>query len=335
MSLPNTYEKLVAVKANPDLRTACEVQEVDLKMPLPGDILVKTHYSGVNASDYLMAIGKYIAPTSYPLDLGAESVGEVVAIGSGVENIKVGEFVLSIGDGGFREYFSMKARHAIPVPHSAPEVISLGVSGLTASMALEHTAQMGSGENVLVTAAAGGTGSLAVQLAKIAGNTVIGTCGNDDKVAFLESLGCDRPINYRKESIKEVLKAEYPERMDIIFESVGGEMFDLALKALAVHGRLVVIGAISEYETGPQDVTAPRIGYSLMSRSASIRAFWLMNFFKHTSEHMMKLLTLVNEGKLKLSADDTVFKGATGAFDALEYMYAGKNIGKVIVDFTD
>lgn len=335
MSLPKTYEKLVAVKANPELRAACEVQEVDLKMPLPGDILVKTHYSGVNAADYLMAIGEYITPTSFPYDLGSESVGEVVAIGSGVENIKVGEHVLSIGDGGFRDYFSMKARHAIPVPHSAPEVISLGVSGLTASMALERTGQMTSGENILVTAAAGGTGSIAVQLAKIAGNTVIGTCGNDEKVAFLESLGCDRPINYRKENIKDVLKAEFPDRMDIVFECVGGEMFDMSVKALAVHGRLIVIGAISEYETGPQDITAPRIGYALMSRSASIRAFWLMNFFKHTSEHMIKLLGLVNDGKLKLSADETVFKGVTGAYDALEHMYAGKNIGKVIVDLTD
>ena len=335
MSLPKTYEKLVAVKEAPDLRTACEVQEVDLKMPLPGDILVKTHYSGVNAADYMMAIGEYVAPTQYPAELGSESIGEVVAVGDGVTNVKVGEHVLTFADGGFTEYFSMKARYAVPVPYSAPEVVSLGISGLTASIALEHTGQMTSGENILVTAAAGGTGNIAVQLAKLAGNTVIGTCGNDDKVAFLQSLGCDRPINYRKENVKEVLKAEFPERMDIIFESVGGDMFDMSVKALAVHGRLIVIGAISEYETGPQDVTAPRIGYSLMSRSASIRAFWLMNFFKQTSVHMTKLLALVNEGKLKLNVDDTVFKGVTGTFDALDYMYAGKNIGKVIVDFTD
>lgn len=335
MSLPKTYEKLVAVKADKDLRSACEVQTVELKMPLPGDILVKTYYSGVNAADYLMALGRYLASTPPPYDLGAESVGKVVAIGNGVENIKVGDHVLSIGDGGFRDYFSMKARHAIVVPHSAPEIVSLGVSGLTASIALERTAQMTSGENILVTAAAGGTGSIAVQLAKIAGNTVIGTCGNDDKVAFLKSIGCDRPINYRQEDIKQILKAEYPNGMDIVFESVGGEMFDTAVKALAVHGRLIVIGAISEYEEGPQAVTRPRIGYSLMNKSASIRAFWLMNFFKYTSEHMTKLLMLVNEGKLKLNADDAVFKGAIGALDALEYMYDGANIGKVVVDFTD
>ena len=334
MSLPKTYEKLVAVKVDNNLRDACDVQTVDLPMPSSGEILVKTHYSGVNAADYLMALGRYLASTPPPHDLGAESVGEVVAIGDGVDNLKVGDHVLSIGDGGFKEYFITKARRAIPVPHSAPEIVSLGVSGLTASIAMERTAQMTTGETVLVTAAAGGTGSIVVQLAKIAGNTVIGTCGNDDKVAFLNSIGCDRPINYRQEALKDVLKNEYPDGVDIVFESVGGEMFDTSVKALAVHGRVIVIGAISEYESGPQPVNRPRIGYSLMNKSASIRAFWLMNFFGHTSEHMMKLLTLVNEGKLKLNADDTVFKGAAGALDALEHMYAGKNIGKVVVDFT-
>ncbi|MEO1643800.1 MAG: zinc-binding dehydrogenase [Chloroflexota bacterium] len=334
MQLPNTYEKLVVTQVNEDVRVACQVQSVDMSMPLPGDILVKTHYSGVNAADYMMAMGRYLSPTPPPFDLGAESVGEVVAVGDGVENLSVGDHVLSIGDGGFREYFTTKARRAIPVPQSHPEVVSLGVSGLTASIALEDTANMSTDETVLVTAAAGGTGSIAVQLAKIAGNTVVGTCGNDDKVAFLKSIGCDRPINYRTEQVKHVLKDEFSDGIDIVFEGVGGEMFDTSVKSLAVHGRLIVIGSISEYEDGPQPVTRPRIGYSLLPKSASIRAFWLMNFFHKTAEHMMKLLTLVNEGKLVLNADDTTFKGASGALDALDYMYEGKNIGKVVVDFT-
>ncbi|MGB7341688.1 MAG: zinc-binding dehydrogenase [Phototrophicaceae bacterium] len=335
MTLPSTYQKLVALHPETgDLRTACSVETVDMVMPSAGEILVKTHYTGVNAADYLMSIGRYLSSSEPPFDLGAESVGEVVAVGEGVEHLAVGDAILSLMDGGFRDYFITKARFAIPIPSAAPEVISLGVSGLTASIALDDTANMKSGETVLVTAAAGGTGSMAVQLAKIAGCTVIGTCGNDDKAAYLQSIGCDRPINYRSEDVKQVLKDEYPDGVDIVFEGVGGDMFDLAVKALAVHGRLLVIGAISEYEGGPQAVTRPRIGYSLMNRSASIRAFWLMNYFKETAPHMQKLLGLVQDGSLKLNADDTSFKGASGAMDALEYMYAGKNIGKVVVDFT-
>lgn len=334
MNLPDSYQKLVATTQADDLRAACEIQDVPMKSPAEGEILVKTYYSGVNAADYLMALGRYLAPTPPPFDMGGESVGEVVAVGNNVDTLKVGDHILSIGDGGYREYFTTPAKRAIPIPQALPEVVALGVSGLTASIAMEKTANMSSGENVLVTAAAGGTGSIVVQLAKIAGNTVIGTCGSDEKVDFLQALGCDRPINYRKEDVKSVLKSEFPDGMDIVFESVGGEMFDTALKALAIHGRLVVIGSISEYEAGPQMVTGPRIGYSLLQKSASVRSFWLMHFFKYATEHMMRLLTLVNEGKLTLSADDSSFKGAAGALDALDYMYAGKNIGKVIVDFT-
>ena len=330
--LPHTYKKLVVVKTSADLREACEVQEVPLEMPAADEILVKTAYAGVNAADYLMAQGRYLMPTPPPYDMGGESVGEVVAVGEKVDNFKVGDAILALA-GGFRDYFTVKASRAIPIPRASPEAVSLAVSGLTALMALEQTGEMKSGETVLVTAAAGGTGSLAVQLAKLAGNTVIGTCSSDDKAEFLRSIGCDRAINYKKESLKDVLKNEFPKGVDIVFETVGGETFDTALKALAIHGRLIVIGSMSEYETGPQNVNAPRIGYALLRKSASVRSFWLMHFFKEAIPNMKRLIELADAGKLLLTVDDTNFKGTEGVFAALDYMYSGKNIGKVVVDF--
>jgi hypothetical protein len=330
--LPSTYKKLVVVKASADLHEACEVQEIPLEMPAADEILVKTHYAGVNAADYLMAQGRYLMPTPPPYDMGGESVGEVVAVGDAVESLKVGDAVLALA-GGFRDYFTMKASRAIPIPKASAEAVSLAVSGLTALIALEKTGEMKSGETVLVTAAAGGTGSLAVQLAKLAGNTVIGTCSSDEKADFLRSIGCDRPINYKKENLKEVLKSEFPKGVDIVFETVGGETFDTALKALAVHGRLVVIGAMSEYEGGTEMVTSPRVGNFLLRKSASVRAFWLMHFFKEAIPNMKRLIELADTGKLLLTVDDTPFKGAEGVFAAIDYMYSGKNIGKVVVDF--
>lgn len=330
--LPKTYKKLVAVKASADLREACEVQEIPLEMPAPDEILVKTHYAGVNAADYLMAQGRYLMPTPPPYDMGGESVGIVVAVGKTVENFKVGDAVLALA-GGFREFFSVKASRAIPIPKASPEAVSLAVSGLTALLALEKTGEMKSDETVLVTAAAGGTGSLAVQLAKLAGNTVIGTCSSDEKAEFLRSIGCDRPINYKKENLKDVLKNEFPKGVDIVFETVGGETFDTALKALAIHGRLIVIGSISEYEGGAEMVTQPRIGNFLLRKSASVRSFWLMHFFKEAIPQMKRLLELADAGALQLSVDPSHFKGAEGVFEALHYMYSGKNIGKVVVDF--
>merc|ERR1719410_1924622 len=131
-------------------------------------------------------------------------------------------------------------KQAIKVPLSA-KMLPLMISGLTASIALEEVGEMRHGETVLVTAAAGATGQFAVQLAKLAGNHVIGTCSTKAKVDYLKSLGCDRVINYKQENVYEVLKNEYPNGINLVFESVGGKMFSDCLNNLAVKGRIIVI----------------------------------------------------------------------------------------------
>jgi NADPH-dependent curcumin reductase CurA len=332
MTLPQTYRKLVSVRAASTLREATEILEVPLQPPAANEIVVRTRYSGVNAADYLMALGRYLAPTPPPHDLGAESVGEVVMLGENVQDFRIGDPVFAIG-GGFREYFTIAANRVFPIPRLSADLITLGVSGLTASIALEKAGEMTSGETVLVTAAAGGTGNFAVQLAKLAGNHVIGTCSSDDKAGFLRSIGCDRPINYHTESLAEVLKAEYPKGVDIVFESVGGKQYDTALNALAVRGRLIVIGAISEYESGPQEVTRVRDSYRILSKSASIRGFWLMHYLREAPAHMARLLALLEAGTLHAVIDPARFHGVSAALDAIEYMYSGKNVGKVVVAF--
>lgn len=334
MTLPKHYKKLIVSAPNDDLRTAVEVVEEPLAPPQATEIVVKTHYTGVNAADYMMAAGRYVVNQPPPFDLGAESLGVVVAIGDAVTEVKVGDAVMSTS-GGYREYFTVEARHAIPVPSTDVEAITLGVSGLTASIALDELGDLREGETTLVTAAAGGTGVFAVQLAKLAGNTVLGTCSSDEKADFLRSIGCDRPINYKTESLKSVLKNEYPQGINVVYESVGGEMYDTALNALAPKGRLITIGAISEYKTGPQPVTRPRTLYTLLGKSASLRGFWLPHYFRQAGEHLEKLMGLVQTGQLTLFVDPAEFTGVTGAVDALEYMFAGKNIGKIVVDFTN
>lgn len=102
--------------------------------------------------------------------------------------------------GAFSEYLILPERLAIPIPNLDPGFVPLIVSGMTASISLEKVGELKSGEKVLITAAAGGTGQFAVQLAKLAGCHVIGTCSTDEKVAFLKTLGCDRPINYKKKT---------------------------------------------------------------------------------------------------------------------------------------
>jgi len=327
----STFHKLVAVRASNVFREALEVQEAELKPPGEGQIQVAVRYAGVNAADYLMAAGRYLAPTPPPYDMGGEAVGVVSAVGEGVIDIREGDAVLAVGVPGYREVLTMPAAQAIPVPQASPDVLTLGISGLTASIALLEVGQMGHNETVLVTAAAGGTGSFAAQLAKQAGNHVIGTCSSADKVDFLRGLGVDRPINYKEEDLAAVLKAEYRKGVNLVFEGVGGSIFDQCVDALSVRGRLLIIGAISEYEAGPQMVTGPRILYKLLYKSASLRAFWLMHYFGHTRDHMARLLMMLGEGMIQALTDPAPFVGLSAAIDAIDFMYQGKNLGKVVV----
>jgi prostaglandin reductase 3 len=328
-----TYHKLVAIQHSKNFREAVEIQTVELREPDASEILIKTRYTGVNAADFMMAAGQYVSPTPPPFDMGGEAVGEVIAVGADVKTFKVGDKALTLG-GGYGEYLYTRAAFAIPVPAATAEIVSFGVGGLTASIALEVVGEMRERETVLVTAAAGGTGHFAVQLAKLAGCTVIGTCSSEEKAEMLRGLGCDRAINYKTEDMNAVLKAEFPRGVNVIFESVGGEMFDLCMRHLAVRGRLVTIGLISEYVNGVEIINAPRVHFQLLRKSASIRGFWLNHFFREYGRvHMDKLIGLVNEGKLVAEIDPTHFVGLESVADAVDYLYAGKNKGKVVVQY--
>ncbi len=331
------YQKLVATQYSKSFREAVQIREDQLTDPKPDEIVIKNHYAGVNAADVMMAAGQYLLPTPLPCDMGAEAVGEVIAVGAEVEMLKRGDFVLTNAIGaGYREYYVTKARRVVPIPEATPEIMSLSIGGLTASIGLELTGEMKSGgETVLVTAAAGGTGQFAVQLAKLAGNHVIGTCSSDDKADLLRELGCDRVINYKTENVRQVLKDEYPKGLDVVFEGVGKEMFDAALDNMARFGRLVTIGFISEYKDQPDTPTSVRVYYKLLGKMASVRGFNLNLFFGRPEviEHMMRLVGLLNTGQIKPMIDPMTFNGVAGAIDAVEYLQSGKNSGKVVVRF--
>lgn len=222
-SLPEVYKKAVATRFSRDYKNIIDIVEEELTAPGPGQVLVRNEVAGVNASDLNMLAGQYFADASFPIDLGFEFGGKVVAIGSGISHLNIGDAVIGIKTGGgYREYVTMPAAELIPVPNVSGELISLLTVGLAASIGLKTVGEMKSNETVLVTAAAGGTGNIAVQLAKLAGNHVIGTCSSDEKAAYLKAMGCDRAINYRKENLDEVLAREYPKGVDLVFDNVGG-----------------------------------------------------------------------------------------------------------------
>mgnify|MGYP003951620829 CR=1 FL=1 len=338
--LPARYRKLVATGHSRDFRAVAEVVEVPLQHPGPGEVLIQNRHAGVNASDVNITSGLYLGHAAPPFDLGVEAVGEVVAVGEGVTHLAVGDAALTLyRGGGYREYQCVSAKQAFAAPAASRQVLGLGLSGLTASIGLEEigglrpVAEGAQRSTVLVTAAAGATGSFAVQLARRAGHHVIGTCGGPDKAALLAKLGCDRIIDHRAQSVDEALKAHYPDGVDLVYEGVGGALFDTCVAHLATRGTLLVVGYISEYDTGAQPITRPRIYEQLLWKSAQIRAFLVSHYPRCIPAHLANLLEALEAGQLQVPLEARDFQGVNSVCDAVEALHSGQTRGKVVVSF--
>ncbi len=332
----STYKKLVAKNFSKDFNSAVEIVVEKIPEPADNEILIRNKFAGINAGfDTLLCKGKipYFSETP-PIDLGVEAVGNIVAVGNKVTNFAVGDAVLTTQrGGGYREYQLIDASLGFKVPEATPEVLSLMPTGVSALVALEQVGAMGSQEIVMVTAAAGGTGHIAVQLAKLAGNHVIGTCGSEAKFQLLQDLGCDRIINYRLENVPNVLQEEYPQGINLVFECIGKQMFDTCVDNLAVRGRLVVVGFISEYGKNLEPVLQPRIYHKLFWKAASIRGFLMPMYREYIPEARDRLFDLFYTGQIKVAIDPTKFKGIESITAAVNYLLGGKNCGKVVVEF--
>ncbi|MFS0515716.1 zinc-binding dehydrogenase [Nostoc sp. UIC 10607] len=331
-----TYKKLIVNKLNQDFKSAVEIVEIPISKLAANELLIQNKFAGVNGGfDTLLCRGDvpYVNLIP-PFDLGVEAVGKVVAIGENVKDFQIGDAVVTtVRGGGYREYQVIDANLAVKVREATSELLTLMPTGVSALVALEQVGEMKSNEVVLVTAAAGGTGHIAVQLAKLAGNHVIGTCSSEAKAKLLRELGCDRIINYRTENLNQVLKQEYPNGVNLIFDCVGKQVFDTCVENLAVRGRLIVVGFISEYAVDVEQITQPRIYHQLFWKAASVRGFLMPHYKEHMAEARDRLLNLFYTDKLKVAVDPTQFQGIESIPDAVEYLLSGHNCGKVVVRF--
>ena len=334
------YRKLIATALSTNFREVATIQSLPIPTPGSGQVLVRNRFVGINASDINITAGRYSRDTSPPQELGLESVGEVVAVGTASSHgYKQGDAVAVFQNGTFSEYMLLDEEQVIPLPDCSPKYLPLLLSGLAASISLEHVGEMKEGDKVLVTAAAGGTGLIAVQLAKLAGCHVLGTCSSKEKMDLLKQIGCDRPVNYKEESLKEVLRKEYPKGIDVVFESVGGEIFTTCVDNLAVGGRLIIFGTVSTYKSKSINTPVPVPIVKLLSKSASVRGFFLPQFTTHYPNHLTKLVQLVSNQSLRCIIDNGIshfkgpFVGLEAIADAVEYLYSGQSSGKVYVEF--
>jgi hypothetical protein len=185
------------------------------------------------------------------------------------------------------------------------------------------------GETVVVSAAAGATGSMAVQMAKLKGARVIGIAGTDEKCRWLvDDLGIDGAINHRTDDVPAKLKELCPKRVDVFFDNVGGAVLDNVLARLAMGGRVVLCGAISSYNDEHRP-PGPANYLNLIQRRASMRGFLALDHWGRYGEIVAVLKQWVDEGKLQYRTE--VFDGLESGVDAMNAMFEGRNTGKIVI----
>ncbi|WP_047863727.1 quinone oxidoreductase family protein [Rubrobacter aplysinae] len=236
----------------------------DVAEPEPGarEVLIRVEVAGVNYADTGVRAGMMFGPHAHelPVTPGFEVAGTVAALGEGVAGPEEGTRVVAVLDsGGYAEYAVAGAGSLVEVPDGVSleaATAALLVQGITAYGTLHDAGRLAAGESVLVQAAAGGVGSLAVQLARIAGaETVIGTAGSEEKREFVRSLGADLAVDYGEDDWPErVLEATDGRGADVVLESVGGDAGARAFECLAPLGRLVMFGAASGSPMPPPDL---------------------------------------------------------------------------------
>jgi len=329
-----TYKKLIVTRFGENFRDSIAIVEIPKEKPVANEILVRNSYAGVNAIiDTNIALGlvTYL-PITLPVDMGSEAIGYVEAIGENVTDFAVGDAVATSGLGqGYREYQICDADRLYRVREPSPEILTLISTGASALICLEQVAKLKSGEVVVVSAAAGGLGHIALQIAKLAGNHVIGLCGSTEKCEALKQIGCDRPINYKNEDINEVLASEYTNGIDLAIDSVGGPVYDVLVDHLAERGRLVVCGRTHEAGRPWEQVLQTRPTSKVYSKSASILGFMSRHFQTFWPAAVKRILNLHDNGQVRVLVDPARFQGLEDIPNAIDHLLAGKNTGKVIV----
>lgn len=275
--------------------------EIDRPVPTGHELLVEVHAVGVNYADTARREGQYVVPTPLPFIPGAEIAGVVIEVGEKVTKIKPGTRIVSlIESGGYSEFALSDEFSVIPLPDNVDfhQAVALPLQGLSAYHVLKTMGRLEAGETVLVHAAAGGVGTIAVQLAKLFGaGKVIATASSAEKLDLAKSMGADILIDYTKDGWeKDVLEATNGKGVDVALEMAGGDVFHKTLKCLAAFGRIVVFGNAS----GEQVDFNPAL---LMRRNQSVIGFFLPQIMRKPDlllPSIQELFTYVAEGKLKL-----------------------------------
>jgi len=306
------------------------LEDVAPLTPAKGQVVLAVKACGVNFPDALIIQGKYQFKPEMPFSPGGEVAGVVKSLGEGVEGVRVGSRVISFtGWGGFAEEIASDASKLIPIPDgmdfstASAFVMTYG----TSYYALKNRAQLQPGETLLVLGAAGGVGLAALEIAKVMGARVIAAASTDEKLAVCKEHGADGVINYTAEDLKERLKALTKSNgVDVVYDPVGGNYSEVALRNMAWEGRYLVIG----FAAG--DIPRIPLNLPLLKGCSIVGVFWgtfAARNPKGNLQNLQELLAWFQAGKIKPLVSATY--SLKDAAHALNDMMQRKVTGKVVL----
>jgi len=357
--LPTAFLRLVASGRAKSFREAAKVIATSLDAEIDSleddEILVRVQAAGVNGGADTFSVTN-ASDDDKDFLLGNEGAGVVILVGKNVTRYSPGDTTVFLASGTYGEYVRVKEGRCALVPTESTatptELSALRISALTALVALQRTCPVTSDDTVLITACCGGTGHFAVQVAKAAGSIVIGTVGSTTKVGYATDLGVDRVIDLSKEELGDVLKKEYPQGIDIVYDGVGGPLLGAAFENLNEGGRILVVGSISQYPHNQKEEVRPhnieglgdimdifRSGQTVeLEKSKKIIGNIWGDIFRSADMGVYRdrVFELNSKGKLQVLLDpEKVFVGIESVCDAVDHMLSRNSIGKVCVQMSD
>jgi NADPH-dependent curcumin reductase CurA len=335
MTLINHQFRLAARPVGLPKRSDWSYTEEPVSDPGPGQVLVKNLYISLDPAmrGWMNEGRSYIEPVKIGEVMRAGAVGRVIA--SQNPSFKTGEHVF--GMLGMQEYATSDGKGLTKVdPSLAPLPVylgALGITGLTAYFGLLEIGRPVAGETVVVSGAAGATGMVVGQIAKIKGCRAVGIAGGREKCDFVvRELGFDACVDYKAGNLQQELRRHCPQGINVYFDNVGGEILDAALAQLARHARVVLCGAISQYNS-TSGIRGPANYLSLLINHARMEGFVVFEYAARYGEGVRELATWLAQGKLKSKED--IVEGFQTCPETLLKLFSGENSGKLMIKLAD
>lgn len=319
-------------------RSDFNVTEEAVKDPGPGQVLVKVLYISLDPAmrGWMNEGRSYIEPVKLGDVMRAGALGRVMASqnpGFAVGDIVVGMFGVqeyAMSDGKGLSKIEPALQKLAPLPAFLG---TLGMPGLTAYFGLLEIGQLKSGDAVLISGAAGAVGITAGQIARIKGARAIGIAGGPEKCSYVvKELGYEACIDYKAEDVRQAIHQHCPKGVDVYFDNVGGDILDAALANLARGARVVICGAISQYNS-TTGIKGPSNYLSLLVNSARMEGFVVFNYLSRYPEGIREMAGWVAQGKLKTRED--VSEGFDTFPDTFLKLFRGENLGKLVLKIAD